>query len=132
MITPTQLINAARNYLGTPYRHQGRDKRGLDCAGLIVVTLQDLGVAVADVQGYTMNPHRGRLQKIIESNTCISMVDVPESGDILLIRFKTEPQHLAFKTDLGIIHATADLGMVVEHRFTEDFGIVVGAYRVSV
>lgn len=41
---PKDFISAARAYLGVPYRYGGQSKSGMDCSGLIVQTMQDLGV----------------------------------------------------------------------------------------
>ncbi|MDR2403879.1 MAG: C40 family peptidase [Spirochaetaceae bacterium] len=42
-----KLINAAGQYQGIPYRYGGRDRKGLDCSGLIYLSFQDaLGVSV--------------------------------------------------------------------------------------
>lgn len=128
----TSLVTAARAYLGVPFRHQGRNKLGLDCAGLVVVALADIGIVVDDEVGYSLNPHKGRLEACIARNTFLKEISVDQitTGDVLLIAFKQAPQHVAIKTDNGIIHATSQLGKVVEHGFSPLFGKIVGAYRV--
>jgi len=126
------LVDAARAYLGVPFRHQGRNKLGLDCVGLVVVALADIGIVVEDEIGYSLNPHKGRLESGINRNSFLKEVPVDQiaAGDVLLIAYKHVPQHVAIKTTTGIIHSTSQLGKVVEHGFSPLFGKIVSAYRI--
>lgn len=108
-----ELVNAARTFLGTPYRHQGRNEHGIDCAGLLVASYRLLGIELDDMRAYGMEPWRDGLRQQVEKNFTLQSRD-PEPGDILLLRVRREPQHLAIATDLGIIHAYASVGRVVE------------------
>ena len=47
------VVAQARAWLGTPWRHQGRSPRGVDCAGLVVLVARALGLADHDVAGYS-------------------------------------------------------------------------------
>jgi cell wall-associated NlpC family hydrolase len=42
--TPDLVIKAAEKYLGTPHRGGGRDRSGIDCAGLVSVAFEAHGV----------------------------------------------------------------------------------------
>ncbi len=42
------LEDAARKYLGTPFRHQGRTIYGMDCLGLVLTSLKDSGKFLKD------------------------------------------------------------------------------------
>jgi cell wall-associated NlpC family hydrolase len=48
----TDIVAAARTYLGVPWRHQGRTRAGLDCAGLIVMVARDLALSDYDSTAY--------------------------------------------------------------------------------
>jgi cell wall-associated NlpC family hydrolase len=37
-------------YLGVPYKHQGRDMRGLDCYGIIICAYADIGIKLFDIE----------------------------------------------------------------------------------
>ncbi|MFY0685990.1 MAG: C40 family peptidase [Cyclobacteriaceae bacterium] len=41
---PNDFIKTAKNYIGTPYKFGGTSKAGIDCSGLIVKTMEDLGL----------------------------------------------------------------------------------------
>ena len=134
MTTSQDLIDRARYYIGTPYHHQGRNReRGLDCAGLVVVALQDLGFDVTDLEGYSRIPNAERLRGIVELNFGGSKptTDI-KPGDVLLLRFSTQPQHLAIYTEKNtLIHSYMKKGCVVEQRFSDIWlKRVLGVYSV--
>lgn len=51
-------------------------------------------------------------------------------GDVLLMRFKNDPQHLAIFAGETIIHSYSTVGMVCEHRLADVWiARIVGVYR---
>jgi hypothetical protein len=54
--TRADLLAAARAYLGTPWHHMGRNRRRLDCVGLLLCAARDAGLDVAEPAPYA----RGR------------------------------------------------------------------------
>ena len=50
----------ARQFLGIPYRHGGRDKNGLDCLGLAYIFYKELGITLPTSDGlpYTADWYR--------------------------------------------------------------------------
>ena len=110
------IIECARSYLGVPWLHQGRTRRGLDCAGLIIRVAQDLLLSDYDVSGYGLEPQGNSMRRLLEQHT--RPVGQPTLGDILLLRFSRLPQHLAILTDYGIIHTHRAVGFVVEHAYS--------------
>lgn len=118
MITAEQIVAAARACLGTPFRHQGRiPGLALDCAGLIVAVAREIGIDPVDVESYGRRPHQGLLDATLSSQP--SLIDVARAdmaaGDILLMRFTREPQHLAICAGSTIIHSWEAPGKVCEH-----------------
>ena len=49
---PDAIIAAARSWLGVPWRHQGRTRQGVHCAGLVVLVGRELGLADYDTHAY--------------------------------------------------------------------------------
>lgn len=131
-MTADEIINAARLALGVPFRHQGRTLRGLDCAGLVVHVAAHLGVNYTDHGGYAKTPSNGLLESALDMQPAIERVPVNEmqAGDILVMRFNKEPQHLGIFTGENIIHSYSVTGKVCEHRLDDVWRRrIVRAYR---
>jgi cell wall-associated NlpC family hydrolase len=45
-------LDMVQKYLGIPYAHHGRDMKGLDCWGLILLVYKDLGHQLIDIEKY--------------------------------------------------------------------------------
>jgi hypothetical protein len=50
-VTGEQVAQAARKYLGVPFKLHGRDERGMDCVGLIVCVAKQFGLE-SDLKDY--------------------------------------------------------------------------------
>ena len=127
------IIAAARACIGTPFRHQGRlPGVALDCAGLLIAVAQEVGAEYQDVPGYGPNPSGGMLEAALDAQPSLDKVPVNARapGDLLLMRFATEPQHLAVFTGENIIHAYSHVGQVCEHRLSSVWAArIVRGYR---
>ena len=133
-ITQSDIIAAARQCLETPFRHQGRLLSfGLDCAGVVIHVCRTLGIDAVDAVGYGRTPHDNQLQTTLDAQPVL--VRVPsiadrQTGDLLLMRFATDPQHLAIFTGNTIIHAHEASGRVVEHVLSPVWAArIVAVYR---
>lgn len=129
MTNQAQLIEIARSYIGTPFRHQGRlPGTALDCAGLIVCSALAAGLNAKDVRGYSREPDGSSLQSTIESQMIRVYKWMP--GDLLLMRYYRDPRHVALWTGTGIIHANNVDKKVVEHGMDSRMQCqVVSAFR---
>lgn len=119
MRTRAEVAAAARGYVGTPFHHQGRLKGvGIDCAGLVVGVAHELGLSAFDYTEYAHRPHASLLERLLDAN--MDRVSAWGAGDVLLLAFDGDPQHLAVVTELaagpGIVHAYAPMRRCVEHR----------------
>lgn len=53
-MTPEEVINKAREYIGVPFHHGGRSRKGgVDCGGLLVCVAADLGIEYVDRLNYS-------------------------------------------------------------------------------
>lgn len=116
-ISRETIVAEARSWLGTRFHHQGRAKgMGCDCAGLVIGVGRDLGLMKQyDFRAYGRLPHAGTLEKQVASQLLPINIDDAKPGDVYLMVFEKEPQHLAIATDIGLIHALALRRKVVEH-----------------
>lgn len=133
MVTREAVVAEARRWLDTPYRHQARMRgAGCDCGGLIGGVAVALSIVPAgwwrdsfDPQfgGYGRQPVDGTLRRICESFMRRVEVKAFDIGDVLLMRFESEPQHLAIAADyrhggMSVVHAMSRVGKVAEHRLS--------------
>lgn len=132
-MTGHDVVLAARSQLDTPFMHQGRlPGQALDCAGLIVVVAKLLNIPIDDQGGYSRTPAHGLLEAAVHEQPAIQFVRLSEiaAGDILLMRFSGEPQHLAIFSGETIIHAYERVGKVAEHRLDTSWRRrIVSAHR---
>ena len=122
------LSEAARAYIGVPFRHRGRSRAGLDCAGLVVAAYAALGVALPDFRLYGREPFRDGLVARAEAALGPPVAGPAADGDVVLIRYVRDPHHVAIigardyggQTALTLIHADGEFGRVHEQRLTPD------------
>ncbi|MAU40304.1 MAG: hypothetical protein CMF31_01660 [Kordiimonas sp.] len=115
-----QIIVAARQLCGTPFCHQGRHAAlGLDCIGVIALTAEAIGLSVKVPEDYGRLPTSGRLLREMKSAGMIPRnASAARMGDVVLMRFAQDPQHLGLLTDRGILHAWQGVDKVVEHNLS--------------
>lgn len=128
-VTREQFIAEARSWIDVPWVHQGRNRHGVDCIGLLLVSCWALGLTDYDVKGYGRAPN-GDFMRRECARLMIPTAD-PQPGDVLVMRFSREPQHVLIRTDRGVLHAWSVARRVVEVTMPEAWRArIVGAYRV--
>ncbi|WP_213308164.1 NlpC/P60 family protein [Paraburkholderia sacchari] len=120
MVTRAQIVEEARTWLGTPYRHQGRLKGvACDCAGLVIGVARALSLKAEDVEGYTRRAD-GSLAGHCDARMERIAPEHAQAGDVVLFHWNNSPVHLAILTGPdSIIHAFAINRFVCEHRIDE-------------
>lgn len=118
------FVNTARSYLNCKWKHRGRSKNGIDCAGLVICSLQDMNYNPIDLKIYGREPFRDGLQDYAEKNFGKNVTTGITKGDILLLRFEKQPHHVAIVGDyihggLSLIHSSGEAGKVIETIFNE-------------
>jgi len=116
MITRQDIVDEARKWVGTPWRHQGRVSAGIDCVGLAVVVAQALGVPYVDTPAYHKIAARGSLLRPILAQTIRREDSAPGALVLFWLHARSkEPQHLGIVTEKGgLIHADVSLKRTVE------------------
>jgi cell wall-associated NlpC family hydrolase len=140
MTTRAEIVAIARSLVGTPYAHQGRVAGlSLDCAGVPVFIAKAIGFPVEDFIAYGRLPVPAQMRAKLDEH----LDRVPKAGmqigDVVWIRFESEPQHLGILADyahggFSLIHANNGGGKhgVVEHRLDEAWArriVAVWRYR---
>lgn len=126
-LEPWQL---AMQYVGTPWRHMGRSKRALDCAGLLVVTAHDWGMdPVYDSTYYGREPARNnnsfQLRWLLAQNLGAPVIRPYRVNDVVLMKLRPrfDPAHVGIikphKNGLGLIHCYGEIGRVAAHRIDD-------------
>jgi len=114
----SELVEAARDWINVPFRHQGRSRYGVDCAGLVVCAFKDLGIEISDRIAYDRRPFNGEL----EGQAVHEFVRVQDAlpGDVFLMSFAGHPvSHVSIFTGDTIIHSYSTIGRVIEQRFRD-------------
>jgi cell wall-associated NlpC family hydrolase len=139
------IATTAIAWEGTPFKHQGRVKAGIDCIGLVVEVCRELGLKAPDgsllvdhdVQGYAREPAKGLLQSYLDKLFFPMQGDEYQLGDVLLFTFVKYPQHCGIVTRCGdgfalFTHASEPAGKVITSRMDVRWGkLLVGRYRFS-
>jgi NlpC/P60 family putative phage cell wall peptidase len=127
-VTRSQVTAKAREYIGTPFQHQGRLKgRALDCVGLPLCVLDELGIIdttgvpfkKTDNANYSSQPQ----DEFVHQEAIRRMISIPfeelQDGDMVTLRVPSIPCHVAIICTTcgvrGMIHAYTGNGKCVEH-----------------
>ncbi len=138
------LINEARSWIGTKFKHQGRikinkyDAGGCDCLGLMlglgIKTKTGTALKSLDVPNY---PRLLQSNQLLEQlNILLEPVDELYLENLILIKVNKWPQHLAIITSLEpeitIIHSYLQAGKVVEQHLPEEWKKdIVAIYKIN-
>ena len=105
------IITAARSFIGTPWKHQGRTRNGIDCVGLIICVARETG-RVSDEKlasidyAYPRRPDGSLMIKLFANAGCAEVAyGVKQDGDILVFAEHAFPCHVGFLDNEHIIHA---------------------------
>lgn len=117
-----QLSQSALTYCGTPFHYGARIKGvGIDCAGLIVCALRELGCVVEDVPNCAIADHFELIHRIIKNHFDLvgEGLQFAEIGDLLLFRRMHGPASRRIENHVGILTSRDPACMV--HAFPSGF-----------
>jgi cell wall-associated NlpC family hydrolase len=108
-VTRQEIVDAARSLLGTPFVHQGRTARGVDCVGLLVLVGQMIDYPkIVDLKTYKRVPSASVLENLLSQNADEISLDSIGIGDFILMRIPggLKPRHVAVVSENdSMIHA---------------------------
>ncbi len=133
MADGADIITAARDWIGVPWRHQGRCRQGgVDCVGLIVVVARRLDFELEDVQGYQRQSDGLKLMKALHVRFHKIPVNHCKKGDIGVFKESSFPIHVGVlnpeKSNRTVIHAHARRRQVLEESLAV-YGQPIAAFR---
>lgn len=121
-----QIVVHCRGWIHTKFRHQGRSKSGVDCIGLFAEVAKEIGRTITIPSNYSHHPDQifllAELTRMFDKITKAEMA----VGDLLLMRFMDDQQripcrHVAIRTDLGVLHSSAQFKKVTEHGLDSEW-----------
>lgn len=119
------FLDAARGYVGCPWKHQGRSRLGLDCIGLVVLALRDCGLDAPMTAVYGRMADYFKLKPVLcEYATRIGDI---RPGALLLYK-RGLILHMAIAAKAGeAVQALNTVGRVIESplnfKVTQSWGI---------
>jgi cell wall-associated NlpC family hydrolase len=124
-VTRQQVVDTAREWIDTPFRHQGRTKAGVDCVGLCVLTAQKLGLSSYDLPAYPDTTHRKIFLKSFDENAVHVPINNAQPGDMVVFVDFVNPCHVGILTErhgqLHVIHAVAKMRKVCETPYAGEW-----------
>jgi cell wall-associated NlpC family hydrolase len=98
-LTEDDALAVARGFLGTPYVWGGLGRDGIDCSGLVHLAFRAVGVRVP--------------RDAADQAAAAVPVEEPLPGDLWFFGRPDEPvSHVGFVTEVGLLHASPDVGVV--------------------
>ncbi len=89
------IVYVANGLVGVPYRHQGRNSAGLDCAGLVIVIAHLLDITDKDTKAYSRRPNAAEFTRFMLETGCKQLpYGRHEHSDILRLNSQGWPVHL--------------------------------------
>lgn len=123
------MVAAARDLIGTPFRHCGRGAK-VDCIGLVVVALKAVDREVQDARAYgrSPEPEGKRLREVLCAHFGNPLKTL-KPGAVVTMHWHGQPNHVGIVAEtpyrdhegnrcLSVIHADSNAGRVVEHRLS--------------
>jgi NlpC/P60 family putative phage cell wall peptidase len=145
MPTRKQIVDEARSWIGTPFRHQGRLKGvGVDCIGLGFSVARALGLGIEDGVpmdrlNYSAQPMGDYVHEMTAKLLKQKPLEEMKEGDLVTVRMMVAACHLGIVSKLyagtkdeclGIIHAFSSVKQVVETRIDDQLRArIVGCFE---
>lgn len=117
------IVAEARRWLGVRWRHQGRSREGVDCAGLVIQVAKATRRSTFDCTDYAREAVDEAMIEICSQHLIRIPMSSIRPGDVAVFRFEHQ-RHIAVIGDylyggLSTIHAYAPSRRVVEMRLDE-------------
>lgn len=130
-VTRQQVVAEARSWRETKWRHQGRNRQGIDCVGLPAMICHRLGISDYDWTNYDREPTaREMLPTLLAAGAVRIDPKDGKDGDLYLFHQAGFPCHVGIRATHevygvpSIIHAHAGHRKVVEEVLQDKVPLV--------
>jgi len=119
MVSRDTVIAEARSWIGVRWLHQGRNRHGIDCVGLVVMVRKALSIGDDDLAGYPRAPDGSFMSHFIRAGGIRVGILKAQPADLLLFKDARSPCHVGIITArsgdlMHMIHALATRHKVLE------------------
>ena len=115
-VTRADVVACAQSYVGVPWQHMGKTKRGVDCVGLLAAIWSDLRFTPEpDIPPYRREPVGSLLEYFHKYMVRIPVYKL-KPGSALIFAYQGSPYHVGVVVDpdrRSMIHAYARTRKVV-------------------
>lgn len=119
-----KIEKSADSLLGTPFVVFGRDRKGIDCLGVVIYIYREcLGIKIPDF--LTEKPEEVMDHPLMK---LFRKAEIPEDGDVVEFLNGSGASHVGIFCDRKIIHAAEKTGVIITPR-SRFFLPVVGYFR---
>jgi len=98
LLSREAVVAEARSWIGTRWIHQGRNRHGVDCIGLVVVVRRALGIGDYDIAGYPREPDGTFMRHFFTAGGTRVGILQAQPADLLLFKDATSPCHVGIIT----------------------------------
>lgn len=125
-----------RKYIGIPYKHNGRNNAGVDCLGLMLLILKDVGIKLPNDDGeiikrdwFNENPMRF-IQGLEQYGEKIDITEL-QPLDVVVFCFQGIPRHAGVMVDRSHFIHIRENGRVSVTRLKRYSRFFYAAYRMT-
>ena len=127
------IVREAQSWVGVKWKHKGRNRKGIECVGLIVNVIHAVTGVVVEVPPYDQRPSTEAAFRGVKEYADRILEKDAKPGDLVQLRYGDHAAHFGFLTERGVIHAHARHRKVIEQRLrhTGTHGTPVAYYRIK-
>lgn len=123
MVTRKDFYEEARKWVGIPWKHQGRNRAGIDCGGLLIMTAKGLDLPHEDTLDYGREPTSTSLMSHLSKMLTKRQNNEILPGTVGIFREGAYPCHISIFSEkfnsLHVIHALVKRRGTVEDPYVQ-------------